>query len=177
MTLSPANTHPAPPSKNGTLRQTIPALPPAHLAIVARGWRGAQPNDDECASLNGHCEIVRDVASAFGDVERQMRLLKPWINKDDFERITSDEAEPVDESALAFTAKYVAPRFNIGDALKPQPAIDWLIDGMVETGGVFGVFGKPGSKKTYSMMDMAVCVAMGIPWLGRKNQTMQGAMD
>jgi hypothetical protein len=34
-------------------------------------------------------------------------------------------------------------------------------------GSVTGVFGAPGSKKTYSMQDQAVCLAMGKAWLGR----------
>ena len=78
-------------------------------------------------------------------------------------------AEVAEAAAMndRFIAKYVTPRFNIGDALKPQPPIDWVINGLAESGGVFGVFGKPGSKKTYAMMDMGLCVAMGSPWLGR----------
>lgn len=69
-----------------------------------------------------------------------------------------------------FTHKYLAPLFNIGDALKPQPPIDWTIEGLAEAGGVLVVFGAPGTGKTYAATDLGMRVAMGKPWLGRKTK-------
>lgn len=54
------------------------------------------------------------------------------------------------------------------DALKPQPPIDWIVDGLFEAGSLSIVFGLPGTKKTWALLDMGVCVAAGAVWLGRK---------
>ena len=56
------------------------------------------------------------------------------------------------------------------EALLPQPPIDWIVETLISAGTVSLVYGDPGAKKTYSMLDLAVCVAMGIPWLGFADQ-------
>lgn len=61
------------------------------------------------------------------------------------------------------------PRYIVrtaADALKPQEPIDWVINPLFSTGSVSVIVGHPGSKKTYSMLSAAVCVALGKPWLG-----------
>jgi hypothetical protein len=52
------------------------------------------------------------------------------------------------------------------DALAPQPPIDWVVDGLLPTASTAIVFGQPGSKKTWSCLDLAVCICQGAPWLG-----------
>ncbi len=52
------------------------------------------------------------------------------------------------------------------EALLPQPPIDWIVKPLFSTGTVSIVMGDPGSKKTYVMIDLAVCLALGKPWLG-----------
>lgn len=62
----------------------------------------------------------------------------------------------------------VRPRFvirNAADALKPQPPIAYLVDKLITTSSLSMFFGEPGSKKTYSLMDLAVCAAAGKDWL------------
>jgi hypothetical protein len=51
------------------------------------------------------------------------------------------------------------------EALQPQPPVPWIIDGLLSAGSVALVVGAPGSAKTYSLLDAAVCVAQGAPWL------------
>jgi hypothetical protein len=65
-------------------------------------------------------------------------------------------------------AEAVRPRFvirNLADALKPQPPIVYLVDKLIKTGTLSVFFGEPGSKKTYSLLSMAVCAAAGKDWL------------
>jgi hypothetical protein len=60
------------------------------------------------------------------------------------------------------------PRFDVlwaKEALKPQPEIKWIIDKLFSTGSVNLIVGEGGSKKTWSVLDMAVCVAKGVKWL------------
>jgi hypothetical protein len=56
---------------------------------------------------------------------------------------------------------------NDGEAV-PEP--EWLVEGLLTKGSVNLFVGDAGSKKTYALLDLAVCVAMGKPWLGRKTQ-------
>lgn len=56
------------------------------------------------------------------------------------------------------------------DALQPQPPIEWIVDGLISAGSVNMFFGEGGSKKTYALLDMAVCVALGNDWLGLKTR-------
>lgn len=67
----------------------------------------------------------------------------------------------------------ISQRFTIRDsqdALEPQPPIDWIIDKLFQPASVNVIVGEPGSKKTYAMIDAAVCVAAGLEWLGMKTQ-------
>jgi len=61
------------------------------------------------------------------------------------------------------------PRFvvrNAAFALSPQPPIKWVIEQLISEGSLSVFYGEPGSKKTYALISLAVCVAMGKPWLG-----------
>lgn len=56
------------------------------------------------------------------------------------------------------------------DAMKPQKPIDYIIDELITNSSVNVFYGEPGSKKTYSMLSMAVAVANGKDWLGFKTK-------
>ena len=60
-------------------------------------------------------------------------------------------------------------RFNVwsaADALEAQPEIEWIVERLFSAGSVSSVFGDGGSKKTLSMLDLSVCTATGVNWLG-----------
>lgn len=60
------------------------------------------------------------------------------------------------------------PRYTIRGAdyvFSELPPIDWIVEGLISTASVSVFYGEPGSKKTYAMLSLAVCVAMGKPWL------------
>lgn len=54
------------------------------------------------------------------------------------------------------------------DALLPPPALHWCIEGLLAQPSLTILVGNPGAKKTFLAIDLAVCVALGQPWLGRK---------
>jgi len=56
--------------------------------------------------------------------------------------------------------------FTAADALQPQPAIQWIIENVFSPGSVTLVYGKQGAKKTWLMMDAAISICTGDPWLG-----------
>jgi hypothetical protein len=62
------------------------------------------------------------------------------------------------------------PRYvlrNASFALSDLPPIEWIVGEMISAGSVSMFYGEPGSKKTYALLSMAICVAMGKPWLGQ----------
>ena len=69
------------------------------------------------------------------------------------------------------------PRYELhvaAEALEPQPPVPWVISGLFAEGSVSLLVGDPGTAKTYSTLDAAVCVASGEPWL--EFATVQGAV-
>lgn len=80
------------------------------------------------------------------------------------------QAKDAAAAERAFHDRYIRPQFTLADAMKPRPPMSWIVHEIGADGHIVGVFGKPGSGKSYAMMDMAVCIAMGKPWLGRTTQ-------
>lgn len=54
---------------------------------------------------------------------------------------------------------------NAADLMQPPAPPVYLIDGMVRMPSLVTIYGAPGSLKSMILMDLAVCVAAGIPWL------------
>ncbi len=52
------------------------------------------------------------------------------------------------------------------DALADQPPMQWVIEQLITAGSVSVFYGAPGSKKTWSLLSLAVHVALGKSWLG-----------
>lgn len=74
-------------------------------------------------------------------------------------------APPEPERAPENAARPRIVERTLADALQPQPPVEWCVDGMFETGTVNVLFGDGGTLKTWSLLDLAVCVAMGKPWI------------
>jgi hypothetical protein len=87
----------------------------------------------------------------------------PVLDYDDL----TDPAQPVRPHAGP------KPRYEILSAihaLQPQPPINWVVGGLISAGSVNMFFGEGGSKKTYALVDMGVCVATGKDWITFKTQ-------
>jgi hypothetical protein len=84
---------------------------------------------------------------------------------------------PLTRTLLETTPEEPKPRFVIhraAEAMQPQPPLEPIVDGIALPGSVIVAYGPPGSKKTYTCLDLAVCVAMGADWLG--HATRQGTV-
>jgi hypothetical protein len=56
---------------------------------------------------------------------------------------------------------------NVDDIFKPFPPINSVIEDFIDEGTVNMLFGESGDGKSYSMMWAAICIAAGIPFLGK----------
>ena len=66
------------------------------------------------------------------------------------------------------------PAFTLFRDLEESPVKDWLVDGMLGDGEASVMYGKPGDGKSVLAEDLALHVAAGRPWHGRKVK--QGAV-
>ena len=120
---------------------------------------GGDPTGADLAGLGDYrplYEALRDAHAASGT--HGVRLAWSLLTRNDpaLAALVSADATP-------------APRYQLhtaAEALQPQPPIDWVVGDLLTTGSVALVVGDPGSAKTYSLLDCAVCVAQGAPWLG-----------
>jgi hypothetical protein len=93
--------------------------------------------------------------------EQRADLFKRLFSLASNESIASDEI-PVEEMhklPLVYSA---------ADALEPQPPLEWVLENLIPACSVGMLVGAPGSKKTYSLLDLAVKVSTKQDWLGFK---------
>lgn len=64
--------------------------------------------------------------------------------------------------------------YTAKDALFVEREFDWLVEGLLARPSLNLLVGAPGSKKTLAAFDLAICVALGKPWLSR--QVRQGSV-
>lgn len=67
-----------------------------------------------------------------------------------------------------YTLAAMRRRLVRGLDLASLPRLDWLVDGLVPSPGFVALYGPPKSGKSFLAIDLALSVATGRPWLGRK---------
>ena len=75
----------------------------------------------------------------------------------------SDQTATPPQTAAAPETRYQVR--NAAYALQPQAPLAYLVEGLIAEGSLCCFYGEPGSKKTYALLSLAVCAAMGKPWL------------
>lgn len=63
---------------------------------------------------------------------------------------------------------------RFGDLEVQQP--DWLVRDIIEADGLALLIGDPGTGKSFSALDLAACIATGMPWHGHNCETGTGAL-
>ena len=54
------------------------------------------------------------------------------------------------------------------DEMTKQKTAKWLIKGVVPAADIVTIFGASGSGKSFVVLEMAACIALGVPWRGHK---------
>jgi hypothetical protein len=60
------------------------------------------------------------------------------------------------------------PRIAWFDYWRDYPAPEFVIEGLIENGGMAAIIGRPGVGKSAVTLDMLCCIATGQPWRGRR---------
>jgi hypothetical protein len=55
--------------------------------------------------------------------------------------------------------------YTLVDAYRPRPPLEYAVSGLFSLPGLSIIYGAPGTLKSMLMVDMAACVAAGLPWL------------
>lgn len=63
--------------------------------------------------------------------------------------------------------------YQFQDFMDEDIQVEWIIEGLIEKNGVGMIASKPGVGKTQLMLQMAICCAIGIPFLGHDIPTPQ----
>jgi hypothetical protein len=83
-------------------------------------------------------------------------------------RVTAEQASARAIEAIQENVGSTQGRYEIytgTDALQPQPPTEWVVRNLIQTNSVNVIYGDPGSKKTWTALHLAACVANGLPWL------------
>ncbi len=78
-------------------------------------------------------------------------------------RIQPNDAPPVEN----LPALPTIPTISLADMMAREYVANWLIDGLIEQSDLGLIFGASGGGKSFVVLDMAYCIAAGIPYHGR----------
>jgi hypothetical protein len=62
------------------------------------------------------------------------------------------------------------PTISLADMMAREYVANWLIDGLIEQSDLGLIFGASGGGKSFVVLDMAYCIAAGIPYHGRNTK-------
>jgi len=86
-------------------------------------------------------------------------------------RNTHDHIRRANQSNPENSNQNNTPKFelvSIASLIKNPKAVDFMVKGLIESGGMNLISGEYGSGKTFLVFDLAFCVASGIDWHGYK---------
>ena len=121
-------------------------------------------------TVENDSERLENLGTELFFVEDKIDCVTDWDNCGEYQRNEAPGDEeyssvwtnfPVLESGFDFRKIHWAE-----EAFQDQLPIDWIVEKLFSAGSVSVLYGDPGSKKTYAMIDCAVCVVLGKLWLG-----------
>lgn len=119
-----------------------------HEWIIGRRWDSLHADRDDAVTI---ATLRRRLNEAGADIA-------PPDAADDFD--VWDEVEPIGERARR--------RFlNIND-LKALPPPRWLVPGLLVEDSIAAIYGAPESGKSFLALDIAMAIAGGVDWHGRR---------
>ena len=103
--------------------------------------------------------LAAELAKLIPDKEQRQAKFKAILQKPKAIKTTKPEVQkPADRWEL----------HKFGDAMRAEEKpIDWIVEGLLAPGSVGLLAGDPGAKKTWALMDLALCVASGELWIGQ----------
>ena len=148
---------------------------PSEQELFDAAWPQYAAHVDLSRPGRGKAEMAAKIRSTLRRFERgQLRSL-PDINaaveRWRAKQKSSDKSRQSSPSSASEAGEQPGGRFQwltASTALSPVLNGNWLIKNVLPAEGLGVIFGRPGSGKTFSVMDIALHVAAGIKWRGKK---------
>lgn len=85
---------------------------------------------------------------------------------------SADEFEALVEDVSSTHTPDQLPRFHFEPVhqFSSATALPWIIKGVLPQAGLAVVYGASGSGKSFAVLDMALCIARGLPWRGKRTR-------
>ncbi len=134
--------------ETGTIPRDLPVLP--------KKWQKAYDtvlqvlNTSRAARFNAFKVAIKDFK----------QNAEMWREVDEAMQHTEDRSDTLSHRIF----------YSAEEALYPPPPLAWLVDGLLPAPSLTLLVGDPGTKKTFLAIDLAVCIALGKPWLGRTTE-------
>ena len=134
--------------------------------------QGRKPDEADRTALTGEVKacvealleaLQTDGVQAVRVAFQALLVDRPWLN-----RLASQSTD--DSGQEQKPSRRI--RFLPDSAFENRPARQWLIPSILPKEGIALVFGLPGCGKSFLVMAWSLCIASGMPWLGR--QVLQG---
>lgn len=127
-----------------------------HDSECLRVWRSFQKSPPKRIGFGSLCYMARAANPLF--------VAPSWVKP--VETPQQDEWGGQDGAAAEDASADVYQTFDI-DEIIAMPPPEWLIKDIITTDGLAGFYGPPGSLKSFLALGAALCIAYGIPWMGR----------
>lgn len=85
---------------------------------------------------------------------------------------SAEEFEVLVEDVSSTHTPDELPRFHFEPVhqFSSATALPWIIKGVLPQAGLAVVYGASGSGKSFAVLDMALCIARGLPWRGKRTR-------
>ena len=116
-----------------------------------------------------------------GEHESDGKKVSAKVRQENFSPTSDDEPETPPENPFAVGDDEDDPEPAVFESSVPgvpifapfsywrdMPPPEYIIEGLIEHGGLSCIIGPPGIGKSSVVLDMACCIAVGRPWQGRK---------
>ena len=127
--------------------------------------------------------LRREGGDAFKSIARDWSLESPRFTEDGFEKSWA-EFDEFHENPITIRSVYRLAELNgwkrrskateydllDRDAIMALKPIEWLVMGVFPTTGIAAIFGPSGSGKSFLALDLAMRIASGEEWFGRRTK-------
>ena len=113
--------------------------------------------------INGNPKRLEGLSEIFKSLNEETR------NEVALQVLAQDPNADINSISSSNSSNSFPERFKLhsaAEALLPQPRTVWDVENMLSKGMLAVAVGDPASKKTYSLLDLCICVSLGTPWIG-----------
>lgn len=106
-----------------------------------------------------------------GNTVQELKALVKATNLYDPDEDDEPEIEVIEEDDTSSVYELL----SIEEAMT-QPPVQWLVEGYIPQSSFSMIYGQPGAGKSFLALDIALCLAHGLPWRSKKTKANSGVI-